>query len=419
MKKIKVGILGCGTVGGGVYTLLTKNRSVIAGREGLDFEVVQIADVRAPKGIPAKIRSKDAYAVINNPDIEIIVETIGGVKPALDFVLAAFKAGKSVVTANKELIAKEGERLFAAAAASGVSFLFEASVGGSIPIIAALRNNLAANQIKEIYGIVNGTTNYILTKMTEEKMEFSAALKKAQELGFAEANPTADVDGYDAAYKAAILARVALGAEINFKEVSFEGISKISLSDIRYADEIGGVIKLLAVVKNSSAGIEIGVRPTIVSKKHPLASVSNEFNAIFVNSDAAGEQMYYGRGAGALPTASAIAADLIEIARSSGEPIGLPEPKIFKRLDSNESMGRYYFHLKVADKFGVLSEIAGILADQKVSIDAVLQKETSNNVATLIIITHEANEKNIAAALKQIGDLSVVKSVKNVLRVGL
>jgi homoserine dehydrogenase len=341
---------------------------------------------------------------------------MGGVNPARKYVLAALNAGKHVVTANKELLAHHLPELAAAAAKNGVSLRFEAAVGGGIPILNTLRDELAGNRIDEVYGIVNGTTNYILSKMTAEGREFSAVLKEAQKLGYAEANPKADIEGYDAAYKAALLASVAFGAKVRLGSVYREGIEKITAEDIDYAYDIGYVIKLLAVARRISGELDVRVHPALVPFAHPLANVSANFNAIYVKGVPVGELMFYGPGAGGDPTSSAIINDILatanyELRMTNYELRNYP----IRNIDEIES--RYYIRLQAQDRHGVLAGISRAFADKKVSIAAVTQKETVGRTATIVIMIHQTTEKNLKAALAAIKRLSLVKTVSNVIRI--
>ena len=392
---------------------MRKNRALIAEGAGIDIQVKRVCDIKRRKSsFPFTSNPKD---IINDPDIDVVVEAIGGTKPALNFILAALKHKKHVVTPNKEVIAKHMSEIMAAARKNRVQVLFEAAVGGGIPIIQPLKENLAANRISEVYGIVNGTTNYILSKMMEEGMEFTEALKKAQKLGYAEPDPTADIQGYDASYKAAILASIAFGAKVNWKDVYFEGISKISREDLEYARDIGYVIKLLAIARREEGRLEVRVHPALISKNHPLASVSENFNAIYVKGSPIGQVMFYGPGAGGGPTASAVISDIIQIANRPRAKSQRQKALRLKKM--GETGSRYYIRMNVADRYGVMAGIAKAFARKKVSIAAVIQKETVGNVATLVILIHKVAEKNLRSALKIIERLSVVKKVCNVIRI--
>lgn len=416
MKEINIGILGYGTVGSAVDKLIRKNGALILARTGSRINVAAVSDV-SPKVKHPRLK-RNALDVINDPEISIIVEAIGGVNPALSFVMAAIKAGKDVVTSNKELIALHGDKILEAAAKNGVSVRFEAAVGGGIPILGPLSENLAANDITEIFGIVNGTTNYILSKMSWEGGEFKEALAEAQKKGYAEANPKKDIEGYDASYKAAILASVAFGSKVDWNKVYFEGISRITHEDICFAEEIGYVIKLLAIAKKVDGEIEVRVHPTLVPEGHALSYVTGPMNAIYVRGDAVGELMFYGQGAGGDPTASAIIGDIIAVANPKFE-ITSHNFKSMKMRSISKVVSQYYIRLTVPDKPGVLAGISKAFANEKVSIAAVVQKETVGNNATIVIITHQAEEGNLQKAVSRIKKLSVVKEVSNVIRVGL
>ena len=414
MKQIQIGIIGFGTVGSAVAEVLKKNKAVLAERAGVEIRVKMVCDIR-------KIRAScplthDPLTLLTDPDISVIVETMGGVNPAKKYVLAALNAGKHVVTSNKELIARHMDELLSAAARNNVSLLFEGAVGGGIPILNTLRDNLAANKISEIYGIVNGTTNYILSKMTEEGVEFSEALNRAKEKGFAEADPKMDIEGYDASYKAAILGSVAFGARVRWEDVYREGIEKITIEDINYAGDIGYVIKLLAVARMDGGSLDVRVHPALVSKAHPLSNVSENFNAIYVKGFPVGELMFYGPGAGGNPTASAVIGDIItatncELRIANYALRSYPIRKI------EQTSGRCYLRLQAEDKHGVLAGISKAFADKKVSIAAVTQKETVGNLATIVILVHSVQEKNLVAAIKAIKKLAVVHTVSNVIRI--
>lgn len=406
-SSIKAGILGYGTVGKAVEKLIRQNPD-------LGIRVKSVAD---PKLKKHPLLAKNASQIINDPEIDVVVECIGGVEPARKYILEAIHKKKHVVTTNKELVALHMEEIFKAAKSNKVGFRFEGAVGGGIPIIGPLREELSACHISEVYGIVNGTTNYILTKMCGEGMEFKAALKRAQEKGFAEADPKMDIEGYDAAYKAAILAAVAFSVKVPFKSVPFEGISGITQEDIQYASEIGYAIKLLAVAKKDQGGAEVRVHPTLLPKNHPLASVNGAMNAIYVKGEGVGEFMFYGPGAGGMPTASAVLSDIIKIMQPPlRQAKELKEVKI-KELSSTQS--RYYIRLTAPDRHGVLAGISKAFAEHKVSIQTVVQKETVGRTATIVIIIHKTPEKNLKQAVDRIKRLSVVKRVCSVIRVGL
>jgi homoserine dehydrogenase len=404
-SSIKVGVLGLGTVGAAVV----RNLAHVPG-----VKVQMGCDVRKVES--ACVMTRNPLTLINDPAIDVIVETIGGINPAKKYVLAAFKAGKHVVTTNKQLIALHQEELHNAADKAGVSLLFEGAVGGGIPILNTLRDELSGNIIEEVYGIVNGTTNYILSRMTAEGKEFATALKDAQALGYAESDPKADIEGYDASYKAAILASVAFGAKVKWADVFREGIEKITAEDIAYASEIGYVIKLLAVARRVEGELDVRVHPTLVPTSHPLASVSANNNAIYVRGFPVGELMFYGPGAGGDPTSSAVINDILSIddaslVHRSSSLRAYPMRKI-DEIDS-----RYYIRLQAPDKHGVLAGISRAFADQRVSIAAVTQKETKGQTATIVVLVHKVKEANLKAALKKIQQLAVVKKIGNVIRI--
>jgi homoserine dehydrogenase len=425
-NNVKIGIIGLGTVGSSVIKVLRANSALIEKRSGIKIEIKKAADIRNKVAVAGKAYTKNALDVISDPEISIVVEAMGGVEPARKYVLSAIKSGKHIVTSNKELIAKHGREIISAARKAGVHVLFEGSVCGGIPIIRAIRECLAGNDIQEISGIVNGTTNYILTKMTKEGMSFGSALKEAQAKGFAEANPKMDIDGSDAAYKAAILAYVSSGAFIDPSDIHREGISNIASDDIEYAKEIGYVIKLLAIIKMRGGELEVRVHPTLIEKDHPLAQVNDNFNAVFVKADAMGEAMFYGEGAGGLPTASAVLSDVIEIAQKVAccseccpAPSYYPPEKKLKIKDMGDIRSRYYIRLEAPDRPGVLAGISGAFAKKKVGIQEVVQRGSKGATAQIVIILHENREKDIQEALKIISKLPVVKRICSVIRVGI
>ncbi|MBU0629784.1 MAG: homoserine dehydrogenase [Candidatus Margulisbacteria bacterium] len=413
MKQINIGIIGLGVVGSAVAEAIKLNSASIAARSGLQLKIKKGCDLRKVKA--ACPVTNDAYELINDPEVKVIVETMGGVNPAKKFVLDSLAAGKHVVTSNKELVALHMPELLSAARRRNVSILYEASVGGGIPILAALRKELAGNNLTGVFGIVNGTTNYILSTMAEEGKEFSEALKEAQEKGYAEANPKKDVEGYDAAYKAVILAAEAFGARVKMDSVYREGIEKIAGEDILYAREIGFAIKLLAIAQNSASGVDVRVHPALVPLSHPLAGVRKNFNAIYVQGFPVGELMFYGPGAGGAPTASAIVSDIIELGQAS--PVFRGEFKERPVKPIADISSRYYLRLQVSDKVGVLATIARVFTEKNVSIAAVIQKENVGNLATLVIMLDESVEKNIQAAISAIKKLSVVSRVNNLIRI--
>lgn len=422
MKKVNIALLGFGTVGAGIVSLLHENKKHILEKSGVDICLKKIVDADIQRKrtvtVESSLLTTKAEEVMDDPSVSIVIEAIGGTEPAFGLVKSALKKKKNVVTTNKELIAKHGTELLKTAAENGVSLRFEGSVCGGIPVINQLRTTLSANKIEEISGIVNGTTNYILSKMTEEGKEFAEALKEAQARGYAEADPKSDIEGFDASYKAAILAMTAFDVKVKWEDLYFEGISKISLDDILLAKEFGYVIKLLAVAKHRGGSIEVRVHPALIKEGHPLASVSGAYNAIYIRGNAVGEVMLYGKGAGGLPTASSAVSDVIEIA-SGPEKAYEPELKDMKLMDISDTESRFFIRLKVKDQPGVLAGIAGAFGSNNVSIQNALQKDTVDNIATLVIITHKVKEKNISDSLAQISRLSTVSGIGSVIRVGM
>ena len=423
MKTLKVGMLGCGNVGSQIARLLVANKADLASRAGAQLELVKVAvkDIKAKRdGIATSLLTDDPYSVVNDPAIDLIIEVIGGISPAKELILAAFKNGKSVVTANKALLAKEGAALYQAAGEANVDLYYEAAVAGAIPILRPLRESLVGDHVRRIMGIVNGTTNYILTKMDESGTAFADALKQAQELGFAEADPTADVEGIDASDKAAILAGLAFHSRVTDKDVYREGITKITATDVKVAKAMDMVIKLLAITELTASGeISVRVHPALISRTHPLASVRESFNAVFVEAQSAGQMMFYGKGAGGEPTASAVLGDLVAIARH--KVLGGIGPKesdyaSLKIAPMGETKTRYLIRLNVADKPGVLESVAHVFASHSVSIQTVRQTGAGDK-AELIIMTHTSTESALSATVKELGKLPAVTDVASVLRV--
>jgi homoserine dehydrogenase len=423
MKTLKVGMLGCGTVGSQVARLMVANKADLASRAGAELELVKVAvrDTSVKReGISSNLITEDAQSVVNDPSIDLIIEVMGGISPAKELILTALKNGKSVVTANKALLAKDGAALYEAASNANVDLYYEAAVAGAIPILRPLRESLVGDQVLRIMGIVNGTTNYILTKMDESGTAFSDALKQAQDLGFAEADPTADVEGFDAADKAAILAGLAFHSRVTDKDVYREGITKITAADVKVAKAMDMVIKLLAITELTSEGeISVRVHPALISRNHPLASVRESFNAVFVQAKSAGEMMFYGRGAGGEPTASAVLGDLVAIARH--KVLGGIGPKesdyaSLKIAAIGQTKTRYLIRLNVADKPGVLESVAHVFASHGVSIQTVRQSGIGDK-AELIVMTHSSTELALATTVKELGKLPVVTDVASVLRV--
>jgi len=420
---VRVGVLGCGNVGAPLVELIRTQGPTVEARTGLRLEVTRVAvrDLAKPRPISllADRLTADAGAIVDDPDIDLVVELIGGVEPARELILSALKAGKPVVTGNKELLAKHGAELFQAAEVAGVDLLFEAAVAGGIPIIRPLRESLVGERITRVMGIVNGTTNYILTRMTEAGSSYADALAEAQALGYAEANPTADVEGYDAGAKAAIIASIAFGAAITAADVHHEGISSISEIDIEFARKMGFVIKLLAVAEQTDSGaIGVRVHPTMVPLEHPLAAVRESFNAIFVEGASVGDLMFYGRGAGGGPTASAILGDLIDAAvnrhKGSHASIGQLSQAVLRPIEDAESA--YYLNVEVLDRPGVLAQVAGVFGDNAVSIRS-MEQEGLGDEARLIFITHRAREADVRATLAALRALEAVDRIGSVVRV--
>jgi homoserine dehydrogenase len=416
---IGVGILGFGTVGTGTAHILLKNRHILKERCGVDIKLKKIADLDITRDrgikIPRGILTTHADEVISAPDIDIVVELIGGTTVAKEFILKAIRKGKHVVTANKALLATHGVEIFRAAEKAGVEIGFEASVAGGIPIIKVLREGLVANRIRAVYGIINGTTNYILTKMTTEKAEYSQVLKEAQKLGYAEADPTYDVEGVDSAHKLAIIASLAFGSQYHLKDVYREGISWISPMDIEFAHELGYTLKLLGITKETNGRVELRVHPTMLPVDFLLSKVDGVFNAVYVEGDAVGSTLYYGRGAGDLPTGSAVVSDIADISRHIMTGSAGKFPAFFKTsrplplmlMDDVTSM--YYFRFSAIDKPGVLSKISGILGKHNISIASVIQKDRHEGKAVpLVVLTHRAREKDVMRAVKETNRLQIV-----------
>ena len=423
MKPINVGLLGIGTVGGGTYTVLERNADEIARRAGRPIQISVVADKNldlAKKVTGGRCRlTDDANAVVTDPDIDIVVELIGGDGIAKTLVLKAIENGKHVVTANKALLAKHGNEIFAAAQRKGVTVAFEAAVAGGIPIIKALREGLTANRIEWIAGIINGTTNFILSEMRSKGLPFATVLAEAQRLGYAEADPTFDVEGIDAAHKATIMSAIAFGNSMKFNEAYVEGISKLDSTDITYAEQLGYRIKLLGITRRTPEGVELRVHPTLIPAKRLIANVEGAMNAGLVKGDAVGATLYYGKGAGAEPTASAVIADLVDVARMltadpehrvphlAFQPESIVELPI---LPISEVITSYYLRMRVDDQPGVLADITRILADHGISIDAMIQREPGEGEeqADIIMLTHQTREKNVDAAIGRIEQLPVV-----------
>ncbi len=424
MKPINVGLLGIGTVGGGTFTVLSRNEAEITRRAGRPIRIVAVADKNlelAKKVAGDAVRvTDDAFAVVNDPEVNVVVELIGGYGVAKELVLKAIENGKHVVTANKALLALHGNEIFAAAQKKGVIVAFEAAVAGGIPIIKAVREGLAANRIQWIAGIINGTTNFILSEMRDKGLPFAEVLKEAQRLGYAEADPTFDIEGVDAAHKITILSALAFGIPMQFDSAHVEGISKLDAEDIKYAEQLGYRIKLLGITKKQTDGVELRVHPTLIPSKRLIANVEGAMNAVLVQGDAVGATLHYGKGAGAEPTASAVVADLVDVARVLDADPEHRVPYLAFQPDAvvntpilpiSEVETSYYLRLRVEDKPGVLADITRILADQGISIDAMIQREPDEgeDQTDLIILTHRVREKFVDAAIAKIEALSVVK----------
>lgn len=425
MDKVKIGILGLGNVGRGVWKILNTNKEEIRRRSGYDIEIAKILvrDVEKNRGIdvPREVLTVNPDDILEDDSIKIVIEVIGGINPAKEYILKAMKNKKHVVTANKMLLATEGDELFNAAEEEGVMFYYEASVAGGIPIIHAINESLTANKIEQLIGIINGTTNYILTKMTLEKMDFKAALKEAQEKGFAEADPTSDIEGYDAMYKLAILSSLSFGTKINVKDIYREGITKIEPIDIEFAKEFGYVIKLISIVKETETGLEMRVHPAMIPERHPLASVNDSFNAIFIKGNAVGDIMLYGRGAGDLPTGSAVVADVISILRGNVDLSAISTvKKNFRNRKINsmdQTISEYYVRITVRDLPGVLGEISMIFGEEGVSLLSVMQKGKREEFVTVVYFTHSAHEGMINKALERIKKSKYTKNIDNIIRI--
>ncbi len=427
MKPIQVGLLGIGVVGSGTFNVLQRNQAEIQRRAGRGIEITMVADLdtaRAQAAVGPKVKVvNDARAVIANPDIDIVIELIGGYGIAKQLVMEAIAAGKHVVTANKALLAVHGTEIFAAASAKGVMVAFEAAVAGGIPIIKALREGLTANRIQWIAGIINGTTNFILSEMRDKGLDFAVVLKEAQRLGYAEADPTFDIEGVDAAHKATIMSAIAFGIPVQFDKAYVEGITKLGAADIKYAEQLGYRIKLLGITKRTPKGVELRVHPSLIPAKRLIANVEGAMNAVVVQGDAVGTTLYYGKGAGSEPTASAVIADLVDITRLHTADAAQRVPHLAFQPDAmsdtpvlpmDQVVTSYYLRLRVADEAGVLAKVTGILAEAGINIDAVLQREADevsgeNGTQTdLIILTHDCVEAKMNAAMAQMQALPTV-----------
>lgn len=430
VKPVRIALLGCGTVGEGVVRLLRRNAPILESRLGAPLILAGVADrsLRPNRalGLPQSLITRDAAALVVRADIDLVVELFGGIQPARGLILKALRAGKDVVTANKALLADHGEEIFGTAARAGLAVGFEASVGGGIPIMRTLREALAGDRQRAIYGIVNGTCNSILTMMTESGAEFADALAIAQRSGLAEADPTLDIEGHDAAHKLCLLVTLAFGVSLKPAQVHTEGITGVTRADIAYARELGYTIKLLAIAKDDNGAIEARVHPTMIPTRHLLASVGDAFNAIYVNSEALGATMYYGRGAGMMPTATAVVADILEIARqrlagsrTGAHPLGYPSALVrrarVKPMD--DVLCEYYLRFMARDRPGVLGTIASVLGRQQISIASVIQQERAATTVPVIMRTHQARERNLRQALSAIRRLKTVQGPPAFIRI--
>jgi len=430
MDVIDVGLIGAGTVGCGVIKVLRDNRDIIGKRVGLEINLKKIADIdpdrKRPVKIPKSLFTTDASELIGDRSIQIVIELVGGTTVAKDFILGSIENGKHVVTANKALLAHYGKEIFSAASTKGVDIGFEASVGGGIPIIKATKEGYVANRIISIHGIMNGTSNYILSKMTEEGREFDDVLKQAQNEGYAEADPSFDIDGIDAAHKLSILIMLSFGVFLDFEKIHVEGIRYITPLDISFADELGYAIKLLAITKSRDEGIEAGVYPALVQKGTQIADVSGAFNAIYLVGDSVGPTMLYGMGAGMMPTASAVVSDIVQIANNvklknshSSLPKFYDDGESSTLISMTEIMTKYYLRFQVEDKPGVLGQITGCLGRNNISIESVIQKgrHLGGGDVPVVMMTHEAKEKDLLTALDEINNSSFVKAKSVFIRI--
>ncbi len=428
MEKINVGLIGFGTVGGGVARALIEKAAHIERLVGAKVSLKVICDNNLRKKRAVKVNRKiltnDINKVIGNPDIDIVVELIGGIHPAKEFVLKAIKSGQHIVTANKALITEHGQEIFDAASKAGVEVFYEASVGGGIPIIKAMREGLVANEIDTILGIVNGTSNYILSCMAEEGLSFSDALDQAKKKGYAERNPALDIEGYDSAHKLAILALLGFGKFVKLDDIYVEGILDISQNDIRYADEFGYAIKLLAIAKRNGKDLEVRVHPTLLSKEHLLANVNGVYNAIYVHGDMVGGTLFYGRGAGQNPAASSVVGDVIDLARNlrfntvGRVPIYMKDRSVNRISRMDEIEASYYIRISCIDRPGILGKVAGILGRHKISIASVGQKERKKaRIVPVVMMTHEAKEKDMRQAMDEIDRLAAIRRKTVAIRV--
>lgn len=426
MKNIKIALLGLGNVGSGVWKIFNANKEEIVKRSGYNVEIekILVREIDKPRlvDVPREVLTTDYDEILSNDDIKIVVELMGGIEPTKEYIVKAMRRKKHIVTANKMLLAIQGDELYEIADEEGVGLNYEASVAGGIPIIAGINESLTANKIESLYGIINGTTNYILTKMQFEGASFEEALEEAKEKGYAEADPTSDVEGYDAQYKLAILASLAFGTKINTECVYREGITGISKKDIDCANQFGYVIKLLGIIKEVHGELELRVHPTMIPKTHPLANVHDSFNAVFVRGNAVGDLMFYGKGAGDLPTGSAVVSDIISILRNNIrlEAEGLVTKNnlwVRETRSFDEFESKYYMMISVEDKIGVLGTVTNVFGKSNVNVKSIAQIEEDNNFITLVLTTHETKEENINEAIESLEKLEEICTVHNVIRI--
>ncbi len=421
MKKINIGLIGFGVVGGGLHRLLEQNSEIISKRSGVRVRIASICDIRTDhvkKNAPDIDVTPDWKAVVSDPGIDIVVELIGGIEPAREIILTALRGGKGVVTANKKLLAEQGGDIFALCGAGQARLGFEAAVGGGIPCIMALRHGLVGNRVRSIMGILNGTTNYILTRMQEQDMPFDEALRIAQEKGFAETDPTFDVEGYDAGHKIALLSMIAFNKTISYRDVPVEGITKIGKMDIAYARDMGYVIKLLGIAKEVDEKIDVRVHPTMIPQEHHLASVRNEYNSIMFDGDMTDPVILTGKGAGPYPTASSVLSDIVQIAVRGGSyesPLVTDGPAAL--IEAGRRISRYYLRMQTVDRPGILSQIAGVLGRNGISISSVIQKEIHPEHVPLIFMTHLAREEGMMKALEDIKKFDFIRGEVMLIRV--
>jgi len=420
MKTVTIGIIGFGTVGRGVFEVLSKNGGLVAQRTGIQIKIASICDNNPDTLRPVENQLKTTAVwqeLVDDPSIDIIVELIGGLEPAGEIILTALKKGKSVVTANKKLLAERGGAIFGAAASSAGLLRFEAAVGGGIPCLLVLGTGMAANRIKSIIGILNGTTNYILSRMERDLLSFDDVLKEAQQKGFAEADPSFDINGFDAGHKISILAMLAYGKSIDYAQIAIEGISRISELDIKYAKDMGYIIKLLGIARMTDDLLDISVHLTMLPEIHPLASVRDEFNAIMIDGDMTAPILLYGKGAGSVPTASAVISDIIQIASEPSVKMHYLLDEAAAFLPNNKRVSKYYLRLYTKDEPGILSKITGILGQHFVSIASLIQRETSASWVPLIFTTHSVNEASVMQAVRELDETSLIKEDMLIMRI--